>query len=177
MSHSTKYNLLGFLSVAFGIIAMLNPIQATGTAEFIASIGFVVAGGLQLYVALTDKTAQYRWVLGIFGVIMTLLGLYLLVRPVLGILVFTVMIASFLFIEGLAKIFLAFQTKASSGFWMILLSGFLSVTLAIMVFNNLAASVATLMGVLLAIELISNGFGLLAYATVPDIKDAKASQV
>lgn len=168
MSNSTKYNLLGFLSVAFGIVAMFNPLQATATAEMIASIGFMVAGGFQLFAAFTDKSTKYRWILAIFGVISVFLGLYLIVRPVVGTIIFTMIIAGFLLVEGLSKIFLAFKAKETSSFWMILLSGILSVALGVMIFNNFPASAASVLGVLLAVELISNGFGLLAFATIAD---------
>jgi uncharacterized membrane protein HdeD (DUF308 family) len=64
--------------------------------------------------------------------------------------------------EGLLKAYLAFRFKGTSYFWGILLSAALSILLAILIFSNYPESAMTILGILLAVELISIGINLLA---------------
>jgi uncharacterized membrane protein HdeD (DUF308 family) len=63
---------------------------------------------------------------------------------------------------GATKVVMAFGVRGTGYFWVVLLSGALSVLLGFMVLSNFPYSAATILGVLLAVELISSGIANIA---------------
>lgn len=98
------------------------------------------------------------------GAAITWLGVSLVMHPLAGIVSLTVVTALSFAFAGILKIAMGFSLRSQNGFWVILLSGLLSLVLAIMIFANFQAAAATLLGVLLAIELISNGTVMITIA-------------
>jgi uncharacterized membrane protein HdeD (DUF308 family) len=67
-------------------------------------------------------------------------------------------------IEGIVKLVLAFATRGSQYFWILLLSGAISVLLGGMILGNFPQSAMTIPGILLAVDLISTGASMVALA-------------
>lgn len=156
--------VIGVLFVLGGLFALFNPFAATLTAEQIAAWLFVFGGAAQVVAAFRAG----GWAARILNIILALaylwLGISLLANPLAGILTLTVLVAIMFLINGALKVMLAFNVRGSGAFWPILLSGVISVVLAIMVFTNFPQSAAVLLGVLLAIELLSSGAMMVAFA-------------
>jgi uncharacterized membrane protein HdeD (DUF308 family) len=75
------------------------------------------------------------------------------------------MVAGIFFLAtGVTKIFLSFGLRGTGYLWVVLLSGIVSVVLGIMVLSNFPYSAATILGILLAVELISTGIANIALA-------------
>jgi uncharacterized membrane protein HdeD (DUF308 family) len=91
-----------------------------------------------------------------------LIGIELLADPLRGVVTLTIAVAILFLVTGIGKLFMAFEFRGQNGFWMFLISGALSVLLAIMVFNNFNEAAGRLLGLILAIELISNGVTMIA---------------
>jgi len=156
--------IVGIIAVLGGIFALLNPFAATITAEQIAARFFLFAGIIQLVAVFQQEGWGSRiWTL-ILAAAFIWLGVTLLINPLSGILSLTLAAAILFLINGVAKIFFSFSTRGSGFFWAILLSGVISVILAVMVFANFPASAAVLLGILLAVELLSSGAALIAFA-------------
>lgn len=156
---------LGILSIAAGILALFNPLAATLAAEQIAGWAFLFLGILQIFAVFNQTTWGARiWII-LVGVLFVILGVDLLARPLDGIMSLTLTVAALFLIMGIFRIVLSFALRGTSAFWLILLSGVLSVILAVMIFNNYPASAVTILGILLAVELISNGVSLIAMSS------------
>lgn len=156
--------IVGIIGVVGGIVALLNPFVATITAERLAAWLFLIIGFVQLFAIFQEGS----WGRRIWAVVLTVaflwLGITLLFDPLQGILTLTIAVAILFLINGLAKIFFSFSASGSSYFWLILLSGAISVILAVMVFTNFPQSAAILLGILLAVELLSSGAAMIAFA-------------
>lgn len=156
--------LIGVVFVLGGIFALLNPLAATFTVEQIAGWVFVVGGIAQLVGAV--RTAG--WTARILTLVLALaslwLGVSLLANPLAGVLTLTVLVAIMFLINGAAKLLLGFTMRGTPFFWPIMLSGAISVVLALMVFSNFPQSAAVVLGVLLAVELVSSGVMILSFA-------------
>ncbi|MFV0386586.1 HdeD family acid-resistance protein [Paracoccus sp. (in: a-proteobacteria)] len=162
MSGRIMWIVIGALSILAGILALANPLAATLTAEQLAGWAFLIVGALQAYAVFRGQVWGGRvWAI-LLAVALILLGVMLLARPLVGIVTLTLVVASMFFVSGVVKIVLSFSLRGTGAFWMLLLSGALSVLLALMIFGNFPASAATILGILLAVELISDGVSMIA---------------
>jgi uncharacterized membrane protein HdeD (DUF308 family) len=162
MVNSNYLMWLGLVSLVLGFLALLNPVASTIAAEMIVAWSLMLVGIGQMVSAFNQKAADNRLSLGLLGALCFFLGMYLVYRPVVGALTLTVIVAVFILMEGLLKAYLAFRFKGTAYFWGILLSAVLSILLAILIFSNYPESAMTILGILLAVELISIGINLLA---------------
>ena len=154
--------ILGGLSIIAGGLALANPLAATLTVERLAGWSFLFIGILEMIAVFRQSNWRGRIWAMLAGLALAILGIMLLTRPLAGILSLTLIVAILFMAVGAVKIAMAFALGRGNAFWMVLLSGALSVILAAMIFANFPASAATILGVLLAVELISNGVSLIA---------------
>lgn len=166
MGSRVLWIVVGVISVLAGIFALANPLAATLTAEMLAGWGFLIVGVLQVVFAFRDIGWGARiWAI-LIGLAFALTGISLLGNPLAGIISLTVLVAIMFLIVGVAKIILSFSLPRGAGFWLMIASGALSVVLAVMIFSNFPQSAAVILGVLLAIELISNGVAMITLGSM-----------
>ncbi|MFD1795058.1 HdeD family acid-resistance protein [Paracoccus aurantiacus] len=161
--------ILGVVSILAGIFALANPLAASFAAEQIAGWGFLIVGILQIVLAFRiEGWAGKIWAV-LIAILLVLMGIELLANPLRGMVTLTIAAGVLFLVTGIFRVILSFSLRGTSAFWMVLLSGALAIVLAVMIFGSFPASVATLLGVLLAVELISNGVSIIALASVvPD---------
>ncbi|PUE11083.1 hypothetical protein B9Z51_01795 [Limnohabitans sp. T6-5] len=162
MSNSNYLMWLGVISLVLGFLALFNPVASTIAAEMIVAWSLMIVGIGQLVSAFNQKDGENRLGLGLLGVLGFFLGLYLIYRPVMGALTLTMIVALFILVEGLVKVYLALRFKGTPYFGGILLSAIVSILLAILILSNYPESAMTILGILLAVQLISIGINLLA---------------
>ncbi|MBE2898266.1 DUF308 domain-containing protein, partial [Pasteurellaceae bacterium 20609_3] len=92
--------------------------------------------------------------------------LVMLNNPLESLVSLTVMISILLLLLGVAKLLASWRLRQTPFFGFVMFSGLLSLLISLVIFANLATAAATLLGLLLAIELISNGISLLTYAVI-----------
>lgn len=164
MSAWWSWVLIGVVFILGGLLALFNPFAATLTAEQIAAWLFLLGGLLQLVAAVRSG----GWLARVLNVILALaalwLGVSLLANPLAGVLTLTLVVAILFLVNGAAKLLLALTMRGTVFFWPTVLSGAISVLLALMVFANFPQSAAVLLGVLLAVELVSSGVMIVAFA-------------
>ncbi|MCX7888523.1 MAG: DUF308 domain-containing protein [Rhodobacteraceae bacterium] len=154
--------IVGALSVLAGLYAIFNPMPATLAAVLIAGWAFLVLGVLQIVAVFRIEGWGGRiWAL-ILGLIMVLVGVRIIGDPVMGALTLTWVLAILFLVSGIAKVILGLTYKGVEYRGLIVLSGIVSVVLAIMVFSNFPYSAAVILGILLGVELLSNGVAALA---------------
>lgn len=155
---------LGGLSIIAGIFALMNPLAATLTVEQLTGWSFLFLGVLLLWAAFRAPGWDGRaWVM-LLGLAFSVLGVWLLARPMAGIISLTLMVALVFLVSGLFKILISFALRGTVAFWLLLISGAVSVLLAVMILGNFPAAAATILGLLLAVELISSGVSMIALA-------------
>jgi len=162
MGNSLLWIVIGVFSIVGGFIALANPVIATLTATQIAGYIFLFVGAIQLVGAFSAEGTGAKIWNAVLGVLTIWLGITVLGHPLASVLALTTMVAIVFLVTGIVKLILAFNLRGDGPFWLILLSGAVSVLLAIMVFANFPQSAATLLGILLGVDLISNGLALIA---------------
>ena len=101
------------------------------------------------------------------GAVMLFLGWSFLDHPLQGTLTLATVCLILFMAGGIARIILSFQMRGTQFFWPTLISGILSIVLAGIIWSYAAAEPAVLLkllGILLGIEMLFNGFGLVFMA-------------
>jgi uncharacterized membrane protein HdeD (DUF308 family) len=91
----------------------------------------------------------------LLGTLYIVIGVYLLMHPVRGLVTLTLALAIYLFIEGVLELILAFQTQTGRG-WL-LLDGIVTLILAILIWRTWPSSTEWVLGTLVGISMIFSG--------------------
>lgn len=156
--------LVGVLSIGAGVLALANPFAATLTAELLAGYSFLAIGILIFISAFQDRSWGGRVWAAVLGILITVFGYNLVAHPLQGMLQLTIIIASLMIAIGVARLLIASTPLAAGARLIMVISGTLSIALAVMIFSNFPWSGAVVLGVFLAVELISNGVSLIIVA-------------
>ena len=148
---------LAVVSLIGGVLALLNPFAATLAATLMAGWFFMLLGGLQVVQSFqVQGWGGFLWAL-LFGVLSLLVGVSLVFNPLAGMVSLTLLVAVLLLVTGAIKVFYAFSLRPVTGWGWVLVSGLLSIVLAVFIFTNFPYAAGTVLGIFLAVELISNG--------------------
>lgn len=156
-----KWLILGGAFLLVGLLALGNAMLASVAVASLVGVLVLLAGLGQAWMGLRDSEDGQRLLHIGIGALLALLGLSFLVNPVSGAVTLALLVTVFILGGGVLRLFLAWRMKQTPYFWGMLLSGALSVLLALFVLATPGATVA-LLGLLLGIELIFGGIGLIA---------------
>jgi uncharacterized membrane protein HdeD (DUF308 family) len=154
--------IAGGLAVLGGILALANPLAATLAAEQLAGWFFVVIGLLQFISAFQREGWGGKILMLILGALYIFVGVSLIGNPLAGTLSLTWLVAFLFLFGGVVKIAMSVLYGLKE-FWLLLLSGVVSIILAFMIFSNFPFSAISALGILLGVELIMNGIALIAF--------------
>lgn len=160
MDNWMKWLAVGALSVLLGILALGNAVAASVAVTLVTGLFFVVAGAVQVVVGFQDG-GGHRILPVLLGALMLLLGVSFIANPLEGTVSLALVVTILIAASGVLRLALSWAMRASPYFWAMLLSGALSVLLAGYILANFAAVSVALLGLLLGIELIFNGAGLI----------------
>lgn len=159
-----KWLILGLLSVAFGIFVLSNPIAASIAVTTLAGILFLMSGGFQVFAGFDEEGIGAK-LIGIgLGVLMLLLGISLVFHPLQGVISLSLLVVILMASAGAIRLIMAFQMRQTQFFWPMLISGAATLLLAGYIAANFAALAPGLLGILVGIELLFNGSGLIVLA-------------
>jgi len=149
--------VLAVISIVGGVLALANPFAATLAATLLAGWAFAFLGLVQIIQAFQIRDwSGFLWAL-MFGVITLVVGAVLLLDPLAGMVSLTILVACLFLFTGVVKTMYALSLRPMSGWGWVLASGLVSILLALMILTNFPVSAATVLGILLALELLSNG--------------------
>ncbi|WP_170518430.1 HdeD family acid-resistance protein [Ruegeria atlantica] len=173
MSDWIKWLLLGLLSIAFGIFILGAPVVASIAVTVVTGVLLLISGVLQVVGGFTVEGTGNKILSLIMGVVMLFLGWSFWAHPLEGTLTLATVVLILFFAGGIARVILSFQMRGTQFFWATLISGLMSIILAIMIWRFASVDptvMAQLLGILLGIEMIFNGLGLVFMAFY--VKDA-----
>jgi uncharacterized membrane protein HdeD (DUF308 family) len=148
---------IAVICIVGGFLALLNPFGATVFAVTLAGWVFLIQGVIQVIHAFRVRDwSGFIWSLGI-GVLSLLVGVVLVADPLAGAIPLTLLVAVLFLATGVAKTMFALALRPASGWVWVLASGLVSVVLGVMILAGLPATATTILGLLLGIELVSNG--------------------
>ncbi len=157
--------LIGVFLIIGGILALINPFAASLAVTTLVGIFFTAGGVVQMWATFTDKdmtTGQKIWsaIMALLGIVV---GVWLMANPLRGMVSLTLVVGALFFVTGLVRIFTAFGHFEDSAMrWVMILSGAASVIIGLIIFFNFAAAAASFLGILLGIQLLFEGIGLIA---------------
>lgn len=166
MKYWVLWMIAGIVAILAGILALANPFAASLAAVALTGWAFLLIGSLQIAgVALQGDWRGRVWS-GLIGLLGIVLGAWLVAHPDRALLPLTFVIGWIFLALGLLRVLVAWPLREGPFFWPLLLAGFLSAALGMMVLANFHAASLVLLGVLLAVELLSSGVAAIALALV-----------
>lgn len=166
MKSSVWWILGGIISLIGGVFALINPFPASLAANFLAGWAFCIIGILAIIAIFQSGGAGYKILMGLFGASALFLGISLIANPLAGLVTLTILVGALILVSGITRIIVAFQMRGTDWFWLMLLSGAISLLLAFLIFSDFPESAATILGIFLGIELIFNGVSMFSMAAI-----------
>lgn len=157
MSPEGKMMIAGVVLILGGVAALLAPLAVSVAITLIVGVSFLVGGLVNAWAALVD--ARDRLAHGIFALLGLLLGISFIANPLGGLVSLTVLAGVLFLVSGATRLWLAWQRRDHPAFWMLLVSGALSVLLGAIIFADVGGATGIL-GILLGVELVFAGIGL-----------------
>ena len=153
--------LVGIISLIGGVLALANPFAATITVVQITGAFFLVMGILQIIHAFRMRGwGGFLWSL-VLGILTLFIGVALFRNPFGGAVSLTIVVAALLLLMGILKCLFAFQMRPLGGWGWGVLSGAVSILLALAIFAYFPVSALTVLGFFLGVELVSSGIWLI----------------
>ncbi|MEP2531840.1 DUF308 domain-containing protein [Shimia sp.] len=172
MSNWVIMLLVGILSLVAGIIALLNPFAASVTATLITGWSFFILGFIQIIAGLRAEGVGHKVLGALLGLVALIIGLNLLAEPLRGLVALTMIAGIMFLVSGIFKAWVGFSGAQGPMRSALMISGLVSIVLGVMVLSNFPQSATVVLGVLLGIELLSNGVSAIALAIVAKNQDA-----
>jgi uncharacterized membrane protein HdeD (DUF308 family) len=152
---------LGALLVILGIVAILVPLVAT-----LATVLFL--GWLFILGAIAEAVHAYQhraqggvgWMI-LSAILLAVAGVLILIDPIVGTLMLTLVLAAFFLVEGAVKILRALQHRSMPRWGFLLFDGIVSVVLGILIGVGWPGTAVWALGLLVGVDLIMSGWGLL----------------
>jgi uncharacterized membrane protein HdeD (DUF308 family) len=152
--------VVGVLSAIAGIV-VLGHVALASVISVLFLGWMLLASGLVLAVGAIANWGDpsRRWNLA-WGVVLGLLGLGFVRNPGVGLLTLTLLAGSLLFIAGVFRIVLAFQTDAARA--LLVISGAVTVVLSLMILLGWPYSALWFLGTIVGVELLIDGITIAA---------------
>jgi len=160
MTESTKWIMLGILTLIFGVIVLGNTVVASLAIAALTGALLLAGGVLQFIGGFSIDGMGGKLFAWVTGLLLAFLGWSMLAHPLAGMISLSVLILLLIAAGGIARIVFSFGMRGTQFFWPMLISGAASLGLAMIVWGNPAATVQ-LLGILLGVEMLFNGIGLI----------------
>ncbi len=153
---------LGALIVIAGCAAIVNPWAGGRAIVTLIGIALAIAGVARVFG--TFQAGSFgQGALALVGGILTLLaGLMMIFMPGLGLATFTLLIAGYLLVDGIAGGALAFRVRPNDGWGWMLFSAAMSVLLGILLISGWPLSGIWAIGTLVGVNLLFAGFSMIS---------------
>lgn len=150
-------SLFGIIAILLGLLAMLMP-GLTGISVIFFIGVIVLAGGITRIIWAFKAGSPGKGVL-IFaiGVLTLLCGIALLVNPLLGSGILTILLAVYFVLDGIFEVIAGVQLRPASGWGWMLTGGIVSILLGVIIWRQFPLSGAWAIGILLGIKLFFVG--------------------
>lgn len=157
----TTASLLGILLVVLGVLSIVFSYTATFVLTVLMGALLLAAGLIQLFDAFSRRTAGDTALELIVGLISILAGVLILASPVIGIVSLTVVLGVFFAVDGLSRLFFAFQPASQARRTWLMIGGVLSLVLAALILLGLPGSAGFTIGLLFGIYAMFLGISVL----------------
>lgn len=152
----------GALMVVGGVLALANPFAASIAVTTLVGIFLLIGGVGQMWAAYSTPEDDHRIWHGILGLLSLILGVMLMANPLAGTLSLTLIVGLLFLLNGVGRMIVALRLRDARYYWLLLISGALSLVIGFLVLANIATAATWLLGFLLGIQLMAEGAVLVA---------------
>ncbi|OHV75999.1 HdeD family acid-resistance protein [Rhizobium sp. LCM 4573] len=164
---------LGILLLVFGIIAFANLFVATVASVFYIGMMMLIGGAAQFIHAFQSKGGWRDWLYwGLSGLLYTIAGLLAFWNPALTAVVFTFFMAVAMIVAGGFRIWIGFRMRPMKGAGWVITAGIVTVIAGLVIALGWPVNSLWVLGLFLAIDLIMQGWALIALALAARAKEA-----
>jgi uncharacterized membrane protein HdeD (DUF308 family) len=156
-SVSTRSIIWGTFLIVFGMLAIGAPFLAAVAVSLIIAWLLILAGVVHIMLAFHAHGAGGLIWKVLVGLAYLCFGVYLIMRPVVGVAAFTVVLASLFLIEGMLNIVLFFKTRDAHGSNWVLFDGIVTLLLGLLIYIQWPSSSVWAIGTLVGVSMIMSG--------------------
>jgi uncharacterized membrane protein HdeD (DUF308 family) len=150
---------LGLVFIILGIIALGSPYVLTLAVDLMLGWILIIGGIISIVSAFFSGNWGKFLLILLSGIIFVIAGILLLANPLKGVLTLALILAAFLLVEGIFKIIYAFQMKSTQNWGWVLVSGIISLVLAILIWAQWPASIV-IIGFLVGFYILFSGISM-----------------
>ncbi len=155
---------LSVLLIVIGLLAVLAPLFAGVAVEAVLAWLVVLAGIFHLWLAWHVRGAGSHTWEALIGVLYILVGGYLFLHPLVGLVGLTAFLGAYLLLKGLFELVAGFGIRhARGGAWM-LLDAVISLVLAGIIWAHLFSTATWVVGTLIGFAILFSGISRLVFA-------------
>ena len=148
---------LSVLMILAGLLAIVIPPVAGIAVLAIVAWLLMLSGAIHLVFAWHTRTAGGMiWEL-LLGLLYLSVGVYSLIHPVAGLASLTLLLAAYLFAEGVLELLLGFRLRSTPGSRWLLFDGVVTFILAILIWGSWPSSTEWVIGTLVGISMLFSG--------------------
>ena len=166
---------LSVLMLLTGVLAIVIP-PAAGIAVLVVVAWLLMLSGIAHLVFgwYTRTTGGMIWEM-LVGVLYIFIAVYALLHPVAGLASLTLVLAIYLFAQGVLEFILSFRLRGMPGSNLLLLDGIITLILAILIWRSWPSSSEWVIGTLVGISMIFKGASRLSLSLAARRVLAKAA--
>ncbi|MEO8752937.1 MAG: DUF308 domain-containing protein [Casimicrobiaceae bacterium] len=138
----------GVLLIIAGILAIMEPPIAALAAELLLGWLFVFAGIVQIVYAFQQRGHEGFGFKFLSALLVLVLGIFLLLRPLVGIASIALLIGAFMLASGVSHVMLGIKLKPKAGWGWVLFDGILSIVIALLIASGWPQSSIGFVGIL-----------------------------
>jgi uncharacterized membrane protein HdeD (DUF308 family) len=158
--HSLWYLLQGGLMILTGIVALLFPVFSSVAVVVMLGWLLIFSGAFQAISLIGATNVPHFWLQLVSVALSVVIGILFLRDPGQGLLPLTMLLIVFFMVGGIAKVIFALTIRPFPNWGWVLASGIVGVLLAMYLWSSLPITAVWLLGVLVGIQLISEGAAL-----------------
>ena len=159
--HWVLFLIQGLIMILLGFLAIGEPMVATIAVALFAGWLFLISGIVGLVGMFTARRAASLWWTALSSLLGILVGLYLIWRPLSGILSLTLVAAAYFAAQGVVQIITAVTHRRAIPSWIwILFSGLVNIVLAALILSGWPGTAEWTLGLLFGINLLVWGLSL-----------------
>lgn len=158
--YSIWYLLQAVLMIVAGVLALVYPLMSSVAVVVFLGWLLIISGIVQGISLLSARAVPHFWFQLVSVVLSVIVGALFIRNPGEGLFALTLLVIVFLMVEGISKIIFALTIRPLANWGWVLLSGIIGIVLSFYLWSSIPVTAIWLLGVLLGIELISEGIAL-----------------
>jgi uncharacterized membrane protein HdeD (DUF308 family) len=147
----------GLLLIFLGLLSLSLPTLTSYTLNIILGWLFAVGGVMIMVDAMATKREGSLFLPMLLGMLLLLCGLFMLIKPLAGILTLSTLLTTYLLAQGICTLLLWWAVRAHKGAGWIAINGLVTLLLAILILSQWPIGGLVFIGIVIGIHLMMWG--------------------